>query len=153
MISNTDGCDESVDYGVAATVGLIKNSDVEITIWQYSTEAYILGLPAHPRVQLSLGMFLAGIQVESGQQPTDAPGCQRNAGIAGAVIQIDRVSIRADRLSAGEDDIFHIPVTLVLSLRPEHPRVSALQADARILKVKQRRAQTVSLAPDRCDRP
>jgi hypothetical protein len=77
-------------------------------------------------VQLSFGIFLPGIHFEPCQKAANTSGCQCNRGIAGAVVQIDCVSIRADRLPAREDDILHISVALIVGLRPEDPGVSAL---------------------------
>ena len=65
------------------------------------------------------------------------------ARIRGSVIKIDGVSIRADRLPARKHDILDVSAALIGSFRTEHPGVSPLQTDLRLLQVKERQAQAI----------
>ena len=56
---------------------------------------------------------------------------------------MNRVSIRADGLAAGKNNVTHISATLVWGLGAEHPRVSSLEADFRPLEVKECEAKPI----------
>src|ERR1035441_4932115 len=68
--------------------------------------------------------FRARVCVQPCEQRTYAAGGQGNAGISGSVIQVNGISVRADRLPAGKHDVFHISASLITGFRPEHPGVS-----------------------------
>ena len=77
----------------------------------------------------------AGIRIQPGEECADAAGGQCHARIAGSVVKVDRISIRADSLSAGKYDILDVSLSLVRSFWTEHPRVSPFQADIWLFEV------------------
>ena len=74
---------------------------------------------------------------------TDAARGQRNAGVGRTVIQIDRISIRADGLPAGEDNILDVSTALIPGSWTEDPGIPALQADLRLLQIEERQPQAI----------
>src|ERR1035441_4020394 len=66
-------------------------------------------------------LCLTSIRVQPGEKTSDAARGQCDAGIGCTVIQVDRVSVSSDGLSAREDDIVHIAVPFIRSLWPEYP--------------------------------
>src|SRR4029453_17484027 len=77
------------------------------------------------------------------QKGANAAGSQSNAGIRGAVIEIDRISVCRDSIAAWEYDILDVSVSLVVSLRRKHPRISAHQTFFRPLEIEERQTQPV----------
>ena len=95
----------------------------------------------------------AGIRIQPGEQTTNAARGQCHAGVARPVIHLNRVAIRADGLPTGEDDVFHVSTALIGFFRPEHPGVPALQADRRIMKIEESKAQTINASRSRLPHP
>ena len=85
----------------------------------------------------------AGIRIEPFKEATDACSGKGNAGIGCSVVNVDGVAIGGDGLAAREDDVMDVSDALVGSFRTEDPRVSALQADLRLVEVKKSEAQAI----------
>src|SRR6185437_16549486 len=70
--------------------------------------------------------------------------CHCNAGIRRAVVEMDRISIGADDLPAGEHNVLDIAIALIRGLRAKHPGVSSPQANFRPFQIKERKAQAIN---------
>lgn len=89
---------------------------------------------------LSGSSIRARVRFEPCEQRTYAARGDGHTGIRCAVIQVDRVSVRADRLSAGEYNVADISAALVRSFWTKHPGVSSLQADIWTIEIKEGKA-------------
>src|SRR5687767_4976426 len=67
------------------------------------------------------GSSRRAVLVEPAQQRLDAPGGERDAGIRGAVIEVDRVAVGIDGVAARKGDIADVAVFFVLFLGTEDP--------------------------------
>src|SRR5437016_2946159 len=83
------------------------------------------------------------VGVEPIQERADAATRQSNTRIGGAVIKIDGVLIRANRVTAGKYDVLHISVAFIVRLGRKHPGIPANQALVRFLKVEQSQAEPI----------
>ncbi len=68
-----------------------------------------------------------GVDFQPGQQSRNAAGRQRHAGVSRPVVQVNRVTVSADGLTAREDDLTAVSATLLRGFRAEDPAISALQ--------------------------
>jgi hypothetical protein len=67
-----------------------------------------------------------GVRIQPQKQSTGAAGRHRDAFVRCAVIKVNRVSILANRLSAGKYDVVDIPFSFIPSFRTKYPGVSSL---------------------------
>ncbi len=104
-----------------------------------------------PRQLKCASLCLTTIGIQPGKQAADAPCRQGNAGISSTVIQIDRVSISPDSLSARKHNVIHVSTTFITRLRAEDPGISALQTDLRLFKIEERQAEAIDAS--RCGLP
>src|SRR5271166_3388431 len=81
------------------------------------------------------------VGVQPRQKAANAAVGQRDAGIRGAIIQIDGVAIGGNRVAAGKHHVLNIAVAFVLGLRSKHPGISAIEAFFRLLQIKQSQAE------------
>src|SRR2546430_1860816 len=65
------------------------------------------------------------VVVQPVKEFSNASRRQRDAGIRRAVVEIDRVTVGADGVSARECDIADVSVALVIRFGPEDPRIPA----------------------------
>src|ERR1700722_2047330 len=82
----------------------------------------------------SLPPLATAVGVQPREQRTNAGPSEGDRAIGGSIIDIERVAIGVDRISAGEHDVVNVAVTLVFRLRPKDPRITTQQAFRRILK-------------------
>ena len=94
---------------------------------------------------------LTFIRVQPGEKTSDAAGSQSYARIGRSVIQVDRVSVGCDSLSAREDNIAHITAPFIGRFWSEDPRIAALQANIRPFQIEEREAKSINTA--RCGLP
>lgn len=84
-----------------------------------------------------------GVSVEPAKDLCDAPLCQRDAGISGAVVQIDAVAVCIEGVPARERDVSDVALSLVGGLGPEDPRVTAQRTLFGRLQIEQGRPKPV----------
>ena len=69
------------------------------------------------------------------EQLADASRGQCHTGIGGAVIQVHRVAVGRDGVTAGKDDVADVAFALVRFLGTEYPVLAALEAFLRRLQI------------------
>ena len=88
-------------------------------------------------------LFRMAIRVQPGQEIANAAVRQRNARIGGAVVEIDGVAIRCQRIAARKHDVLHVAMTFIFRFRRKHPRIPPNQAFFWLLKVEESQPQPV----------
>src|SRR5450432_56247 len=76
--------------------------------------------------------------IEPRQHRADAAGRQRDAGVGGTVINVQRVTVGADGGPTGKRDVANVAEPLVRRLGTEDPRVAAREAVLGVLEIEQR---------------
>ena len=77
------------------------------------------------------------MRIQVPKKSADATSSQGHAGVSRSVIKINGVSVRADGLTTGENDVADISSALVWGFRPKYPGISALQAHIWLLEIEQ----------------
>ena len=80
---------------------------------------------------------------EPAKQVSFAARRERQAGVSGAVVEVDGVVVGAERVAAGERDVADIPVALVLRFGTEDPRFSACKAHLGLVESEEGDAETI----------
>src|SRR2546423_10289226 len=97
----------------------------------------LLALPAVVR------MFGMAIRFQPGQQIANTAVRQRNARIGGAVVEVDGVPIRCQRIAARKHPVLNVAMTFIFRFRRKNPRIPANQAFFWLLKVEESQPQPV----------
>jgi hypothetical protein len=66
------------------------------------------------------------MQIQPRKKSVDAAGSQGHAGVSRSVVEENSISIRADCLATGENDVADIASTLIWGFRSKYPGISAL---------------------------
>lgn len=98
-----------------------------------------LRLP-QPAVVSLLGM---AVGVQPGQEATNAPVCQSNARIRGAVVEIDGVAVCSNGIATGEHDVLNISVAFVIRFGGEHPGISTDQTFLGLFEIEKGQTETI----------
>jgi hypothetical protein len=93
-----------------------------------------------------VSLWQTPVSVQPGEKTADAAPGKRNAGVGSAIIKIDGVPVRADGLSAGENDVIDVSDTFIGGFRSEYPGISALQANLWLLQIEEREAKAINAA-------
>ena len=75
------------------------------------------------------------VPVEPPEELADFPRRQADAGVRGTVIQVDRVTVVAERVAAWERDVPNIAFAFVGRLGTENPGIAAQQAVLRRFQI------------------
>ena len=86
------------------------------------------------------------IRIQPSEEGGDVACGKRDTGIGSSVIEVDRVSIRVDRLSTWKHYIVHVSSAFIWSFGSEHPGFASLKAKIRPFEIEQCEAQTIDAA-------
>ena len=87
---------------------------------------------------------MSAIFIQPVKHILNTSGGQRHAGIRSAIIEVERISIGTDGITAREYYIAYITGKLVRFLRAKDPFVAAQQAARWVFQVKEGQAQTIN---------
>ena len=73
----------------------------------------------------------------------DAACSQRHAGVTSAVVEVDSVAVGANGLAAWKDNVLYISATFIRGLRAEHPGVTTLETNLRMLEIEEGEAKAI----------
>ena len=65
------------------------------------------------------------VGVEPGEHLADAAGCQTNASICRAIVDVDGISVFCHGVAGGKDDVADVAGDFVVGFGTEHPTPSA----------------------------
>ncbi len=65
------------------------------------------------------------VGVEPGEHLADAAGCQTNASICRAIVDVDGISVFCHGVAGGKDDVADVAGDFVVGFGAEHPTPSA----------------------------
>src|SRR5690349_15499493 len=93
------------------------------------------------------------LAVEPTQELLDAPRGERDARVRGAVVEVERIAIGADRVPARKGDVADVAGSLVGCLGAKDPGVAASDAMVRMFEIEQRKTEPVQAAASRLSDP
>jgi len=94
-------------------------------------------------------VFGVAVGVEPGKEAADAAVGQGDAGIRGAVVEIDDVAVCGNGVATGKHDVLNISAAFVLRFGGEHPGISADQTALGLFEGKKSQAKAIDGAGGR----
>src|SRR5205809_577675 len=90
-----------------------------------------------------MSLLRMAIGVQPGQEITNTAVRQRYTRIGGAVVEVDGVPIRCQRIAARKHHVLDVAMTFIFRFRRKHPRIPPNYAFFWLLKVEESQPQPV----------